>query len=613
MFTMADSLAFRATLDTKDFDTSLASTRSKVATGARTMAVGFAAVGTAVVAMSSGLNKFLGELSAVVDEANKLSASSGLSVESIGSLEYALEGTGVSIKEVETGLRSMVQRMNRTPAAFEELGVAVRDAQGNLRSADDVLADVSGALAGIDSATRRAALGAEIFGGRGQMLANILPQINDDLERGKELAATWYGPEAQAASADYDNAMRAASTAVRTLKTEIGTELMPVVIGFTAVWVAAAEAYDEFTTRAAQFAMAVSIWYSEGTDAMLAYTQSVIDARDGMGYLETVGARVEERLIEIFGKGSEAAGEFGGSIGGAEDALAALAQTEATLIEHQNQWLTGEDEIIAKYDAEMVKLGELYKKHGDYNAYMEAAQAVQAAMSEELMLLRGQLAWEAMEEEQAANQAALDDYTARIAAENELDRHRTEQAYLEAEARAEAERQVHSEMLGAAMSLGDTLVNLAEQYGMDTFLANKATAIAQAVVDGLAMALRWGAEGGIYGYAAAGVIALAQVAAIAAAPRPKYHSGGFSMAPDERISTVRSDEMVMTGQDQTALLSTIRAMGAGGGGAGGQGGPLRLDLNGREADALTALGLQGARSRRRARKIGQSARARGLA
>lgn len=153
------------------------------------------AIGGSVIAQ---LKQAIDELAALNDGATQ----AGVSVESLSSLLNTLAPTGVGLEKiVEIAgkiTKSMGQAETETSAqarAFAALGIAIKDAQGNLRNADDILVDLSKALAQYKDDANKVAIAQALLGKTG---AEYLPILGDLATRGRA-AATVTKEQAQAA------------------------------------------------------------------------------------------------------------------------------------------------------------------------------------------------------------------------------------------------------------------------------------------------------------------------------------------------------------------------------------------------------------------------------
>lgn len=149
-------------------------------------ASGAVAAGTAIV----GLTK---KAAGAADEINTLSKQTGLSTDQIQRFQFASEVIDVPLETLTGSMAKLTRNMASAtdPAkgagkAFAELGISVRDSQGNLRSNQDVFNESIQALGQIENATQRDALAMQLFGKSAQDLnplilggADTLRQLGD--------------------------------------------------------------------------------------------------------------------------------------------------------------------------------------------------------------------------------------------------------------------------------------------------------------------------------------------------------------------------------------------------------------------------------------------------
>lgn len=115
------------------------------------------------------------------DQAAKTARALGLTVEEYTALAFAADRSGVSQEQLGTGLRSLQSRLAsvaagsaEATAVFERYGVSVRDANGDLRNAADLLPDIADAIAGMGSEGDRAAARVALLGESGGRLATLM-------------------------------------------------------------------------------------------------------------------------------------------------------------------------------------------------------------------------------------------------------------------------------------------------------------------------------------------------------------------------------------------------------------------------------------------------------
>lgn len=108
------------------------------------------------------------------DDLNALSQQTGFSVEELQKMQYASDIVDVSMDQMAGSIQKMTKQMSSGNSAFEELGVSIYDANGNMRDASDVWHESIKALSEIDNETQRDALSMEIFGKSAMDMAGII-------------------------------------------------------------------------------------------------------------------------------------------------------------------------------------------------------------------------------------------------------------------------------------------------------------------------------------------------------------------------------------------------------------------------------------------------------
>lgn len=115
------------------------------------------------------------------DDLNALSQQTGFSVEELQKMQYASDVVDVSMDQMTGSIQKMTKQMSSGNSAFEELGVSIYDANGNMRDASDVWHDSIKALSEIDNETQRDALSMEIFGKSAMDMAGIIDDGGESL------------------------------------------------------------------------------------------------------------------------------------------------------------------------------------------------------------------------------------------------------------------------------------------------------------------------------------------------------------------------------------------------------------------------------------------------
>ena len=123
------------------------------------------------------------------DDLNTLSKQSGLSTDSLQKFQYASDRVDVSVDAISGAVTKLKKNMGGSGEAFENLGVAVTDANGNMRSAEDVFFDTVKALSEIPNEVERDQAAYEVFGKSADELAGIIDDGGEAFRK--------YGQEAE--------------------------------------------------------------------------------------------------------------------------------------------------------------------------------------------------------------------------------------------------------------------------------------------------------------------------------------------------------------------------------------------------------------------------------
>ena len=155
--------------------------------------------GTAIVAGAStavaGLAKFAQSSASTADNIDKMSQKIGISREAYQELDFICSQSGTSVDSLQMGMKSLLTAMDGAVSGtesnieqFERLGVTVTDANGNLRSQEEVMWDVMAALQSMDNQAEKARLANELFGRSGSELMPLLNGQAGSIEAMKEQA-----------------------------------------------------------------------------------------------------------------------------------------------------------------------------------------------------------------------------------------------------------------------------------------------------------------------------------------------------------------------------------------------------------------------------------------
>lgn len=197
---------------------------STIAGMASKAAFAFAGLSAAFAAITIRQTGFISRLN---DTAQKL----GINVEFLQKFRYAAEQSGVSIETADMALQRFTRRVaeaarntGEARGAIAQLGIRIKDTNGNLRPMEDILLDVADGIAKTTDEAERVRLAFKFFDSEGVALVNTLQGGSSALEamfgRAQSLGYVLSADAAQGAK-DFDDAL----TDMRVLITGVTNQL----------------------------------------------------------------------------------------------------------------------------------------------------------------------------------------------------------------------------------------------------------------------------------------------------------------------------------------------------------------------------------------------------
>lgn len=190
--------------------------------------------GLAAAAVTSGVVALAKSAIDLADDMRDLSQRTGVSIQTLGQFKIAAELSGSSLEGVAKGLTFLNKNMvaaatgaDGAAAAFKTIGVATNDAQGNLRSADQVFLDIADRFATLRDGPEKAALAMRIFGKAGAELIPILNLGSEEIQRFGLNISQDFADKADA----FNDQLGIANAQLTNLTIQIGSALLPVLNG----------------------------------------------------------------------------------------------------------------------------------------------------------------------------------------------------------------------------------------------------------------------------------------------------------------------------------------------------------------------------------------------
>lgn len=219
---------------------------SKIGSAFGKIAKGAAVVGTAVVtgaaAVGTAAFKMASDTADAADHIDKMAQKIGISREAYQEWDYVLGQNGMSVDALQNGMKTLRSQMNAvmngneaTAATFESLGVSVTNADGSMRSQEEVLNDTIAALQGVTDDAEKATLAQQLFGKAGIDMIPLLNQTAESTQGLKDQAhelGMIMGDEAIDAGVAFGDSLDTVKNSFTGLTNQLGAAVLPLITSF---------------------------------------------------------------------------------------------------------------------------------------------------------------------------------------------------------------------------------------------------------------------------------------------------------------------------------------------------------------------------------------------
>jgi hypothetical protein len=300
-----------------------------VATGA---SKGIAGIGLAATASATALALIVDRSYQAVDAIGKTSTQTGIATDTLQAFHLAARESGTSIEGANTALikfaRSVgdAQRGVKTQSdIFKDLDVKLKNADGSMRSFDDILEDTAKGVTQLGDQTARATALANLFGRQGVVLTGAINDLSESglknfITRAKELGIV-LSEKVIRRTEEFNDAVGVIKMQLGSFVTNITTSFLPVF-----------EEMQKFIAKK---------------------IQQIVDNAGGM---DKLGAKIAKAIIEFVAVGIEKFGTF------RDEVASFVNDIKIKLIEVENSFLSLVRNVLRKLPA---KLGDFTKEMED--------------------------------------------------------------------------------------------------------------------------------------------------------------------------------------------------------------------------------------------------------
>lgn len=238
------------------------------------------ALGAAAVASVTALAALTKKSIDAADNLAKMSQKVGVSVETLSTLGYAADRSGVSIESLQGGLVKLAKNAGDAAIGtgeaikgFDALGISVKDAEGKLKNNDVLLREIAAKFATFEDSAQKTALAVNIFGRSG---AELIPLLNEGADGIQELEARArsLGLEISTGTAkkaeEFNDLMEDMGSLLTGIGNDIARELLPSLTELTSAFVDNGIAAREGSSAAENIADAFKVLIAVGYTAKAA-------------------------------------------------------------------------------------------------------------------------------------------------------------------------------------------------------------------------------------------------------------------------------------------------------------------------------------------------------
>jgi hypothetical protein len=498
------------------------------------------AVGTlngAVVGLVSGavMGAMIKNLAETADRLGKTSSRLGIASEDLQKFRFAAEQSGMEVSAFDMSLQRFTRRVAEAAEgtgvakdALEQMGIEIKDSEGNLKSSSTLLKEVADAFARTTSQSERVKLAFKLFDSEGVKMVNMLQQGSGAIDAmGNQLDSV--------GGIITDKTIKASESLndrLNILKTSAEALLTPLVE-------LANSALDPFFEKTERMAMPLEkqeALIQGQINALVAERSAVKDVVHTLEFMgQTIRFVIQERdhEVKIIQKQID---NLAVIRAGLQDEIAKRnAVTEATRKQAEA--------VKKKAQVEKDALNDSLIVQDNYNAKL----AYQYQLYGQGMAMMDQSAKKLKKSNDKKLQDESDYLDQRIIAN--MERSRTHRAMLEQE--AEFEKQLTKDVAMSSLATIQSLSAGVANESRDLFELNKAVSIASVYINAAEASSKALAQLGAFGIPVAGVIyalAIANIAKIGSQEFPGREYGGDVVANKSYIVGEAGPELFTPGR-----------------------------------------------------------------
>lgn len=148
----------------------------------------WAAIAAAVLAVTKAIAKLAKDSINYADNVSDLAAQYGVATDAISEMQYIAEQSSTSVEGLTSSMKMLYSRAKEDGEVFRQLGISVKDTEGNFKSMDELFWETIGALNDIENDGEKSAVMLDLFGRSAMSIGEVARKSSDEIAQMRQEA-----------------------------------------------------------------------------------------------------------------------------------------------------------------------------------------------------------------------------------------------------------------------------------------------------------------------------------------------------------------------------------------------------------------------------------------
>lgn len=148
----------------------------------------FALIGKAVLEVAKKINQLMLDTINYADSVSDLAAKYGLSTDSISEMQYIADQSSTSVEGLTSAMSMLYMRAKQDGDAFKQLGINVKDNNGNFKNMDELFYETIGVLNSFEDEGAKSAYMLDFFGRSAMSVGEVVRKSSEELAQMRQEA-----------------------------------------------------------------------------------------------------------------------------------------------------------------------------------------------------------------------------------------------------------------------------------------------------------------------------------------------------------------------------------------------------------------------------------------